>query len=117
MSQINKLYDIISAEHESVLLKMLDEHPVYQGHFPGNPITPGVLTLRMVRECVGRETGRQLHYSAVKNCRFVALIRPGDTLRLQHQITDNGDSITVKAILSEASNPDDLRLQLEAEMR
>ncbi len=117
MSQINQLYDIISAEQDAVLLKMLCDHPVYQGHFPGNPITPGVLTLRMVRECVSREIGRPLHYSAIKSCRYVALIRPGDTLRLQRQITDNGDSFTVKATLSEANNPEDLRLQLEAEMR
>jgi 3-hydroxyacyl-[acyl-carrier-protein] dehydratase len=117
MSLIHLLYDIISADQEAVLLKMLDNHPVYQGHFPGNPITPGVLSLRMIRECVCRETGRPLHYAAIKNCRYVALIRPGDTLRLQRQITENEGSVTVKATLSDANNPDDLRLQLEAEMR
>lgn len=117
MSLIHLLYDIISADQEAVLLKMLDNHPVYQGHFPGNPITPGVLSLRMIRECVCRETGRPLHYATIKNCRYVALIRPGDTLRLQRQITENEGSVTVKATLSDANNPDDLRLQLEAEMR
>lgn len=117
MSLIHLLYDIISADQEAVLLKMLDNHPVYQGHFPGSPITPGVLSLRMIRECVCRETGRPLHYAAIKNCRYVALIRPGDTLRLQRQITENEGSVTVKATLSDANNPDDLRLQLEAEMR
>lgn len=117
MSLIHLLYDIISADQEAVLLKMLDNHPVYQGHFPGNPITPGVLSLRMIRECVCRETGRPFHYAAIKNCRYVALIRPGDTLRLQRQITENEGSVTVKATLSDANNPDDLRLQLEAEMR
>lgn len=117
MSQIHKLYDIISADQDSVLLKMLDGHPVYQGHFPGNPITPGVLTLHMIRECVSQETGRQLHYSTVKSCRFVALIRPGDMLRLHRQITDNGESLAIKASLAGADNPEDLRLQLEAELR
>ncbi len=117
MSLIHLLYDIISADQEAVLLKMLGNHPVYQGHFPGSPITPGVLSLRMIRECVCRETGRPLHYAAIKNCRYVALIRPGDTLRLQRQITENEGSVTVKATLSDANNPDDLRLQLEAEMR
>jgi len=117
MSLIHHLYDIISADQEAVLLKMLDGHPVYQGHFPGNPITPGVLSLRMIRECVCREVGRPLHYAAIKNCRYVALIRPGDTLRLQRQITENEGSITLKATLTDANNPDDLRLQLEAEMR
>lgn len=117
MSQINSLYEIISADQETVLLKMLDGHPVYQGHFPGNPITPGVLSLRMIREYVSQEIGRPLHYAAIKNCRYVALIRPGDTLRLQRQITENESSVTVKATLSNANDPDDLRLQLEAEMQ
>lgn len=117
MSQISKLFDIIEANQEAVLLKMNEEHPVYEGHFPGNPITPGVLSLRMIRECVSREMGRPLHYAAIKSCRYVALIRPGDTLRLQRQITENESSISVKATLTEAGNPEDIRLQLEAEMR
>lgn len=117
MSQISTLFDIIEANQEAVLLKMNENHSVYQGHFPGNPITPGVLSLRMIRECVSREIGRPLHYAAIKNCRYVALIRPGDTLRLQRQITENEGSVTVKATLTDANNPDDLRLQLEAEMR
>lgn len=117
MSQNSKLYDILEADEHSILLKMMADHPVYQGHFPGDPITPGVLTLRMIRECVSREAGRPLHYAAIKTCRYVALIRPGDTLRLQRQTTNNGDSLSLKATLSNANNPEDIRLQLDAEMR
>ena len=117
MSQSNRLYDILEANEDSILLKMNEDHPVYQGHFPGDPITPGVLTLRMIRECVSRDAGRPLHYSAIKTCRYVALIRPGDTLRLHRQTTNNEDSLTVKATLSNADNPEDIRLQLDAEMR
>jgi 3-hydroxyacyl-[acyl-carrier-protein] dehydratase len=117
MAQNSKLYDILETDEHSILLKMNENHPVYQGHFPGNPITPGVLTLRMIRECVSRDIHRPLHYSAIKTCRYVALIRPGDSLRLHRQITNNGDSLSIKATLSHADNPDDIRLQLDAEMR
>ena len=117
MSQSNLLYDILEADERSILLRMNEDHPVYQGHFPGDPITPGVLSLRMIRECLSQDAGRPLHYAAIKTCRYVALIRPGDTLRLQWQTTNNEDSLTVKATLSNAENPEDIRLQLDAELR
>ena len=33
------------------------DEPVFAGHFPGNPIFPGVLTLALVRETLLRADG------------------------------------------------------------
>jgi len=53
---------------------------VYEGHFPGMPVTPGVCNIQMIKECVERIIGRQLLLEYIVQCKFTALISP-----LQHQ--------------------------------
>lgn len=117
MKQNGILYEILEENECGFFLQMRSEHPVYQGHFPGNPITPGVLTLQMVRECLSHLIGRELRYAAIKNCRFVAMVRPGDTLRLTLQSEKLDDIVKLKASLCGSDNPDDLRLQLDADLQ
>lgn len=117
MKQNGILYDILGENECGFLLRMRNEHPVYQGHFPGNPITPGVLTLQMVRECLSHLIGRELRYSAIKNCRFVAMVQPGDTLRLTLQSEKLDDIVKLKASLCGSINPEDMRLQLDADLQ
>lgn len=112
-----KIYDVLAIHESSFEIQMKDAHPVYQGHFPGQPITPGVLTLQMIRDCVILLLDKQLHYTGIKNCRFVAMVRPGDKLRLNVQTETAGDSVVVKAVLIGADSDEDVRVQLDAEMQ
>ncbi len=113
----NKLYETSYSGDSSVDITMLGEHNVYKGHFPGNPITPGVMTLKMIRECIEKNVGRPLHYTSIKNCRFAAIIRPGDKLTLKTSITNDNEILSVKATLSDRDNSDNIRMQLDAEMQ
>lgn len=113
----NKLYDVMAQDGSSFLLKMKEDHAVYEGHFPGNPITPGVMTLQMIRNCVNLLLNRNLHYNSIKNCRFVAMVRPGNELRLNLQTEVAGDSVVVKAVLAGADSEEDIRLQVDAELQ
>lgn len=113
----NKLYEITANNGTGFNITMLADHCVYQGHFPGNPITPGVMTLKMIRECVEATVKKPLHYTSIKNCRYVALIRPNDKLKLSTTIEDNGETYTIKATLADEKNSEDVRLQLDAELQ
>ena len=67
--------------------------PVFQGHFPGNPIMPGVLQLEamaqvggiLMNSLPGRE-GEIAYFLAVDNARFRRIIRPGDVMRIEVEI-------------------------------
>ena len=117
MNQNGNLYCIVRDDGVQVALRMNESHRVYEGHFPGTPITPGVLTLQMIRECASRKTGRRLRYRTIKNCRFAAMVRPGDTLQLKMDMAADGDVLKLKATLTDADNDEDLRLQLDAELQ
>lgn len=64
--------------------------PFLQGHFPGDPIMPGVLQLEAIAQVggllinskVGNE-GRIAYFLAVDNARFRRIVRPGDQMRIE----------------------------------
>jgi 3-hydroxymyristoyl/3-hydroxydecanoyl-(acyl carrier protein) dehydratase len=63
-------------------------HPTAAGHFPGNPIIPGALLLDEVMIALHAETG--LHPSVIRAAKFLAPVRPGDTLVLTCQKSGAG---------------------------
>lgn len=70
------------------------DEPVFRGHYPGNPILPGVYTLDLMQQCVELhflETGQVATLKRVKSFRFTAPIGPGDCLaiRVDLQLSDN----------------------------
>ena len=34
------------------VVRLNEQHPVFAGHFPGQPVVPGVFTLQMIKECM-----------------------------------------------------------------
>ena len=51
---------------------------VYQGHFPGQPVTPGVLMLQAVAELLSQAAGHQLVLKKVNNVKYLAMMGPDD---------------------------------------
>ena len=51
-------------------------HPVYEGHFPGNPVSPGVCNLQMVKECAEKVTGHRLTFRRVAQYRLMEVVSP-----------------------------------------
>jgi len=52
------------------------EHFIYAAHFPGNPITPGVCIVQIVKELTEKLTQTPLFLKTVKNIKFVQVINP-----------------------------------------
>ncbi|WP_302153699.1 3-hydroxyacyl-ACP dehydratase FabZ [uncultured Enorma sp.] len=65
-----------------------------QGHFPGNPVVPGVILCEMLAQncCVLMESGLSdadvtPFYTSLDKVRFKHPVRPGDTVELTCRIT------------------------------
>ena len=69
-------------------------HEIYNGHFPGMPICPGVCNIQTIRECAELELDRRLTINSISQCRFSALIVPTENaqLRLNLNITKKNES-------------------------
>ncbi len=58
------------------------DSPWFRGHFPGEPILPGVAQIGMVIDAVRQVQGQDLKVSGVRRVRFKQIIRPDDKLKL-----------------------------------
>lgn len=64
-----------------------------QGHFPGNPVMPGVIQCEILAQsaCVllsdAMAAGKTPMYTGLNNVRFKSPVRPGDTFETKCRIT------------------------------
>lgn len=102
---LNRYFTVASeqAQEDGYLfdLRLLADCEVYKGHFPGNPVSPGVCSLQMIKECAERITGKPLFLRLVNQCRYTALVSPQvcPDLQLHLSVTENGDDYTLTARL------------------
>ncbi len=68
--------DNLDEKNYIVWIRLNKEHEIFKGHFPDNPVTPGVCMMQIVKELTERFTGEKLFMSQVSNVKFMALINP-----------------------------------------
>ena len=76
----NRFYKILSEERQEASatykVAILPDCNVYDGHFPGNPVCPGVCNIETIKECAMRLTGKDLRIRNIKQCRLTAIATP-----------------------------------------
>ncbi|MBV9953822.1 MAG: beta-hydroxyacyl-ACP dehydratase [Pseudolabrys sp.] len=77
------------------------ESPIFEGHFPGLPLMPGVLMCEaMAQTCgwliVAREKFRRMPFLAsLREAKFRGFVRPRDHFSLWAELTHDGSGFTV----------------------
>ncbi|MGB1307260.1 MAG: 3-hydroxyacyl-ACP dehydratase [Oceanihabitans sp.] len=70
------------------------DHAIFKGHFPGNPVTPGVCMMQIIKELTQEVVGENLFMQSSSNIKFMAIINPEKTpdlvLKLDIQKTEDG---------------------------
>lgn len=79
----------ISDSKYNITILINEKHEVFKGHFPGNPIMPGVCMIQIIKELTEYITKSTLMIQTLTNVKFMALINPEATpeLRLELDIT------------------------------
>lgn len=114
---IKDLYAIQSFEFEDhtvrATIKLNKEHAIFEGHFPGNPVMPGVCMIQIIKELTEKAIEKELFLSIASNIKFMALINPekNATLQLILVITVVDEVVKVK---NTTSFKDTLALKLSA---
>lgn len=63
------------------------DHPAYVGHFPGQPILPGVVLLDQALRAVASREGLPLAFTTIRSAKFPNPVGVGDALRLNYVAT------------------------------
>ncbi|MCF3110088.1 3-hydroxyacyl-ACP dehydratase [Niabella sp. CC-SYL272] len=83
----NDLYTITAFENNtgavaaSILLNTA--HPIFEGHFPGQPVLPGVCMMQIVKEITEEATGKKLFLGDAAQCKFLSMVDPRETPELR----------------------------------
>lgn len=97
MKLIDNFYHILHLHHTPDgdicgSVKLMPTHAIYEGHFPGHPIVPGMCTLTIVRECLSRLLRKQVKFTNIKECKFITSVTPSEncTLNLHFSLSNDG---------------------------
>lgn len=89
---LDNFYTILSSESSdstiwTIQIKLNPGHPVYQGHFPGHPVVPGVCLLQLIKECIEDIRQQKLQIAQVSSCKFLSAINPIETPHISVALT------------------------------
>lgn len=90
---VDRIVECNDVDHIVGIKNVTANEPCFTGHFPGEPIFPGVLQLEAMAQVSGvllnltqGSAGSISYYLGVDNARFRRIVRPGDQLRIEAQI-------------------------------
>lgn len=66
-------------------------HAIFKGHFPDNPVTPGVCMMQIIKELTQDIVGSSLQLVSASNVKFMALINPDINPKLRLELEISGD--------------------------
>ena len=59
---------------------------VFNGHFPGNPVTPGVIQIQLVKEILEEYFQRSMNLVSIGRCKFLEVLNPVVTPKITVEI-------------------------------
>ncbi|MFP4281953.1 MAG: bifunctional UDP-3-O-[3-hydroxymyristoyl] N-acetylglucosamine deacetylase/3-hydroxyacyl-ACP dehydratase [Opitutales bacterium] len=93
---IDRVVEFINDDELRAIKNVTINEPFFQGHFPGNPVMPGVLQLESMAQASGilmlrrvSSEGKVAFFMSADNVKFRRAVVPGDQLELHAKITKN----------------------------
>lgn len=97
-----KIVSLISKDSEiTATIKLNPNHEVYRGHFPEQPVVPGVIQLQIVKELLEKHLKKKLFMNKITQVKYLIPIIPDNSPKLVISITTKRtDENTLKSNIS-----------------
>lgn len=99
---IDTIEELVPGEKAVAKKNVTMNEPYFMGHFPGNPVMPGVLIIEALAQtgavailCQDEWKGKTAYFAGINNAKFKQKVVPGDTLELTTEIIKVKGSIGV----------------------
>ncbi len=85
---VDKIVDLVPGESITGIKNVTINEPFFQGHFPGNPVMPGVLIVEALAQVSGilafksGVEGNTVYFMSIEKAKFRKPVLPGDCLKL-----------------------------------
>lgn len=108
MILLNDFYTIESLTDENntiqATLQLNAAHRIFEGHFPGQPVTPGVCMMQMVRELVAQQTHAAADLIKADEMKFLVMIDPRTHGRIEAAVKYNVDETQKASVVASLSS-------------
>ena len=99
---IDRIVDLNVVERTiTVEAQVPHENTIFEGHFPGHPIMPGVLLIEAMAQTSGwllialTKFERMPFLAAVKEAKMRSFVNPGDVLKVEASIVHEGSGFAI----------------------
>lgn len=72
-------------------IKLNPYHEVYKGHFPGQPVVPGVIQLQITKEILEKHLGKKIFLGSLTQVKYLVPITPAEFPELHISIASKND--------------------------
>lgn len=89
---IDRVVEIEDGKRAVGIKNVTINEPFFQGHFPGNPIMPGVLIVEAMAQVAGilafksGVAGKATYFMSIEKAKFRKPVIPGDQLRIEVKV-------------------------------
>ena len=67
-------------------IQLNPKHAVFGGHFPGNPVTPGVMQMEVLKELLVQHFACSIDFLEMSSCKFLKVLNPEETPRVMVKV-------------------------------
>ena len=85
----------------NAVVKIYAAHHIFDGHFPSQPVTPGVVQIQMVREILEQHFSEELSLDKIGRCKFLNVWDPNvdPSIGIEIMISEKeSDEIKINAV-------------------
>ena len=97
-------YPLIEADIVKVNIRLNPLHPIFEGHFPGRPILPGVYMIQMVKEVVETWTEKKIRLVLGQDLKFLSVVNPEENTMIQMELKINREGEKIRIVAQLLSN-------------
>jgi 3-hydroxyacyl-[acyl-carrier-protein] dehydratase len=113
--KINYLENTEKTVH--AVLEINPSHRIFEGHFPGQPVVPGVCMMQMIKEVVETVIGMETRLLKAEYLKFLSVINPRENkiirAELKYDLSDKGEINIIGNLLNDAR----IYLKCKAQLR
>jgi len=87
MIQWSDFFKIVSVERAHpnyvILIELNPGHEIFKGHFPGNPVVPGVCMVQIIKDILKNIYNKEFTMKQASQLKFLAVVNPNENKTLR----------------------------------
>ncbi|MEW6109920.1 MAG: 3-hydroxyacyl-ACP dehydratase FabZ [Nitrospirota bacterium] len=96
---VDRIIDLKPGESVTGIKNVTFNEPFFQGHFPGEPIMPGVLIIEAMAQVAGVMAfrsgmeGKSVYFMSIEKAKFRRPVVPGDQIKIDIKVTQQRGNV------------------------